>query len=148
MTTEAPASTESTSWARLCALLDPDPEVAHEVTAALAAGAPPWAALIDALDDAGALACLDRADTGDLLVDALGALPRVARARLADTGRPPAPDLRAVVDLDDLDEAIAAARGAIAAVGLDLVALDEGDGDDECLPSWRCAARTRQRWPR
>lgn len=128
-------------WERLCALLEPDPEVWRAVERALDEGdvdgdaeieeAGPWAALVDALDESGAIACLDTGDTGDLLVDAVTALPRLSRAGLA-TGVDV--DLRPVVDVDDLDEAIAATRSALAAVGLDLVALDEGDGDEECLP--------------
>ena len=85
------------------------------------AGGDPWAALVDALDESGAIACLDTGDTGDLLVDAVRALPRLRRAELS-SGR--GVDLRPVVDVDDLDEAIAGARGALAAVGLDLVALE------------------------
>lgn len=127
-------------WERLCSLLEPDPEVWRSVERALAESeedavaaeqAGPWAVLVDALDESGAIACLDTGDTGDLLVDAVRALPRLSRAELA-TGRDV--DLREIVDVDDLDEAIAATRSALAAVGLDLVALDEGDGDEECLP--------------
>jgi hypothetical protein len=122
----------SGDWERLCGLLDPDPEVWPSVRRALdTSGTEPWAALVDALDESGAVACLDTGDTGDLLVDAVTALPRIARAELA-TGREV--DLRPIVDVDDLGEAIAGARGVLAAVGLDLLALDEGDGDEECLP--------------
>ncbi len=139
MTTSADPSdaTDRTGdWERLCSLLEPDPEVWGSVRRALGdaggeADGDPWAALVDALDESGAIACLDTGDTGDLLVDAVRALPRLRRAELS-SGREV--DLRPVVDVDDLDEAIAGARGALAAVGLDLVALDEGDGDEECLP--------------
>ncbi|WP_158277216.1 DUF6630 family protein [Serinibacter arcticus] len=123
------------TWNRLCTLLDDDPQVGEAVALALAAATDDtdtdaaWAALIDALDEAGALACLDRADTGDLLVDAVAPLPRVARAaREGDV------DLGAVVDVDDLTEAIALANATLAVVGLELIALDEEDGDDDCLP--------------
>lgn len=112
-------------WGRLTAMLDEDPEVAAAV---LAAPAGRWEVLLDSLDDAGALACLDVADTGDLLVDAISALPRVARVprdRL---------DLRPVSDVDDLAEAFAGANALLSAVGIALIALDEADDDDECVP--------------
>lgn len=139
-TSDANGPDETTGdWERLCTLLEPDPEVWRSVERALARAdadgnaddAGPWAALVDALDESGAIACLDTGDTGDLLVDAVTALPRISRAELA-TGRDV--DLGPIVDVDDLSEAIAAARAALAAVGIDLVALDEGDGDEECLP--------------
>lgn len=136
MTTSRERTDRTDDWERLCSLLEPDPEVWRSVQRTLDSGSldpdpDPWAALLDALDESGAIACLDTSDTGDLLVDAVTALPRIARAELA-TGRDV--DLRAVVDVDDLTAAIAAARDVLAAVGLDLLALDEGDGDEECLP--------------
>ncbi|TGO05328.1 DUF6630 family protein [Serinibacter arcticus] len=134
MTTSSERTDRTDDWERLCSLLEPDPEVWRSVQRTLDASSldtDPWAALLDALDESGAIACLDTGDTGDLLVDAVTALPRIARAELA-TGRDV--DLRAVVDVDDLTAAIAAARDVLAAVGLDLLALDEGDGDEECLP--------------
>ena len=113
-------------WERLCALLDDDEAVAKEIVVAAGHGdAAAWARLLDELDDGGNLAYLDVGDTGDLLVDALVALPRIAAAGV---------DLRAVCDVDDLHDAVAAADEALAAHGLTLLALAESDGDDDCLP--------------
>src|SRR3546814_13711029 len=68
-------------WLRLCALLHDDAEVQGGVARALgstgeAAGdVDPWLVLIDELDQSGALAYLDQADSGWELYDVLGALP-------------------------------------------------------------------------
>lgn len=129
-------------WGRLCELLDDDPEVRRAV--ALAASDPaafldehadvladlgvadaaqidPWLALIDALDDAGALAYLEGDDTGEELADALAGLPRVFGSGV---------ELDEVSDVDgSLAEAIAAADRLLAPRGLRLVYLDEGTDD-------------------
>src|SRR3546814_20999422 len=68
-------------WMRLCALLHDDAEVQGGVARALgstgeAAGdVDPWLVLLDELDQSGALAYLDQADSGWELYDVLGALP-------------------------------------------------------------------------
>ena len=80
-------------WQRLCALLDDDEAVWEAVDAALEAGDDPWEALLDGLDEAGALAFLRSDDTGMELSDALAQLPRVFALQ---------PDLDEVTDTDDL----------------------------------------------
>lgn len=129
-------------WARLCELIDNDPEVGDAV--AKAAGDPeaflaehaqvlgelgvtdasqvdPWLALIDAIDDAGALAYLEPDDTGEELADALAALPRVVAAGV---------ELDEVSDVAESQrDAIAVADRLLAAHGLRVVYLDEGTED-------------------
>jgi hypothetical protein len=108
-------------WTRLCDLLDDDPELAPAVRDAVDHGDDPWDALIDALDDAGALAYLDRGDTGVELADALAALPRVFRAYV---------ELDEVGDVDGLDAAIAKANELLAPHLLRLVHIDDPEDDD------------------
>lgn len=129
-------------WGRLCELLDDDAEVRRAVT--LAAEDPkafldenaavladlgvteagqidPWLALIDALDDAGALAYLEPDDTGEELADALAGLPRVFAAGA---------ELDEVADVEgSLDEAVRVADRLLAPHGLRLLYLDEGTDD-------------------
>lgn len=108
----------SGEWRRLCVLLDDDAAVLASVDAALHDGRDPWEALLDGLDEAGALAYLQADDTGMELSDALAQLPRVFAAR---------PDLDDVTDTDDLDEATRIADGLLFAAGLRLVRLVEDD---------------------
>lgn len=110
-----------TPYARLCALLDEDAELASSVIAAEADGnADIWASIIDGLDDAGALAYLDAADTGVQLADALAGVPRVFRSGA---------DMDAVADVDgELDGAIIRADSILARHGLRIVYLDEQSG--------------------
>ena len=98
-------------WRRLCALLDDDPELWPTVRATLEdPPADPWTALLDGLDDAGALAYLDAGDQGEELADALTRVPRVVRARL---------DLGPVTDTDgDVPTAVRAADAVLAPAGL------------------------------
>ncbi|WP_243231913.1 hypothetical protein [Microbacterium sp. CIAB417] len=101
-------------WARLCALIDDDAELAEAVRTT---GDDPWEALIDGLDDAGALAYLDEEDAGPELAEALAGLPRVFRAGA---------DLDTVEDIDgDLVAAIVRADAVLAPHGLRLVHLEE-----------------------
>lgn len=102
-------------WTRLCDLLDDDPEL---VPAVLEADEKErWTALIDGLDDAGALAYLDENDSGIELADALPALPRIFRAGI---------DVDEVGDVDgDIAAAIARADEILAPHGLRLVHLEE-----------------------
>ena len=109
-------------WQRLCALLDDDPAVWEAVDAALTAGDDGWEALLDGLDEAGALAYLQADDTGMELTDALVQLPRVYRLQ---------PDLNAVTDTDDLPEATRLADSILGAGGLRVVRLVE---DDDAWP--------------
>lgn len=109
-------------WGRLCALLDDDPELVAAVRDALAAGDDPWGALIDGLDDAGALAYLEPSDTGMELADALAGVPRVFRTGL---------DLEVVGDIDELDAAIARAETLLAPHALRIVYLAE---DSDAVP--------------
>lgn len=113
-----------TRWRRLCALLDDDPELWPTVQATLEdPPADPWTALLDGLDDAGALAYLDHDDQGMELAEALAGVPRVRDARL--DGAPL--DLGAVTDTDgDVPTAVRAADRVLAPAGLCLVHLDEG----------------------
>jgi hypothetical protein len=108
-----------TRWQRLCALLDDDPELWPTVQATLEdPPADPWTALLDGLDDAGALAYLDHDDQGSELAEALAGVPRVRDARL---------DLGRVTDTDgDVPAAVRVADELLAPVGLCLVHLDEG----------------------
>lgn len=133
-----------TGWARLCELLDDDPVLAPAVELA---GTDPaayfaqnqsellgrgieseeevdaWVALIDGLDDAGALAYLDGTDSGAELADALPQLPRVFRARAS---------LDAVGDVtSELPAAIVVADSILAPFDLRIVYLDE---DSDAYP--------------
>lgn len=126
-----------TDWIRLSALLDNDellPEsvalaaanpaayfVEHEETLRLggstsAADVDPWTALLDGLDDAGALAYLDTKDTGMEVADAMSELPRVKRIDA---------DLTAISDIDDLDDAVAEVDGILAPHELRVIYLSE-----------------------
>jgi len=107
-------------WRRLCALLDDDETVREAVEAALDAGEDPWEALLDGLDEAGALAYLRSDDTGMELSDALAQLPRVYRVQ---------PDLDEVTDTDDLGLAMRAADSAVDQGGLALLRLVEVEDD-------------------
>lgn len=108
-------------WTRLCELLDDDPELVAAVAEAAADPAgDPWGAVIDGLDDAGALAYLDRDDSGMELADALAGLPRVFRTGV---------DLESVGDLGgDLPAAIGQAEVLLAPHGLRIVYLAEEPG--------------------
>ena len=111
-------------WRRLCALLDDDEAVWEAVEAALEAGEDPWEALLDGLDEVGALAYLQTEDTGMELSDALAQLPRVFRLQ---------PDLDEVTDTDDLVAAMQAADAVLEPGGLQLLRLVEED-DEESWP--------------
>lgn len=113
-----------TAWHRLCDLIDDDEHLWPGVEAALRTADNPWEALIGGLDDAGALAYLDAADTGMELSDALAQLPRVFALQ---------PDLDDVTDTDDLGDAIRAADSVLAAARLRLVELEESDSDARAL---------------
>lgn len=108
-------------WTRLCNLLDDDPEFAPAVLDAVEAGDDPWDALIDALDNAGALAYLDRGDTGEELADALPALPRVFRTLV---------EFDEVGDIGSLDGAISRAGELLAPHGLDLIHIEDPEDED------------------
>ena len=76
-----------------------------------------WMSMIDALDDAGALAYLEEHDSGVELVDALAALPPVLTAAV---------DLESVADMPgDLTSAIVLADGLLAPHGLRIVYFAE-----------------------
>ncbi|HEV7622688.1 MAG TPA: hypothetical protein VGO26_01015 [Amnibacterium sp.] len=108
-------------WDRLCSLLDDDEQLLPAVEAAL--GEPdgdPWDALLDGLDDAGALASLEAEDTGMELADALAQLPRVFRLQ---------PDLGGVTDTDDLDDAVREADRVLEGHGYRLLILESDDAD-------------------
>jgi hypothetical protein len=107
-------------WQRLCELLDDDETVWESVEEALQEGGDPWEALLDGLDDAGALAYLQTEDTGMELSDALAQLPRVFELQ---------PDLDDVTDTDDLGDAMKAADAALADGDLRVVRLVEEDDD-------------------
>ncbi|UNK69834.1 hypothetical protein [Microbacterium sp. H1-D42] len=108
-------------WARLCELLDDDPELGPGVERSL--DADPWIALIDGLDDAGALAYLESTDSGVELADALAQLPRVFRAGA---------ELDSVGDVDgELATAIAVADGILSRHDLRIVRLEE---DEDACP--------------
>src|SRR5690554_5237108 len=111
----------SDEWTRLCELLDDDPEIAPAVRKALDEGDDPWDALIDALDDAGALAYLDREDTGDELAEALPALPRI---------QPTGAALDEVANVEDLAAAIARADEILAPHGLRLMHIEDPEDED------------------
>jgi hypothetical protein len=115
---------EAETWERLCGLLDEDEQLWPGVEEALGGGSDPWEALLDGLDDAGALAYLDEGDTGMELTDALVQLPRVFRLQ---------PDLDEVTDTDDLDAAMRAADAVLAGEGHRLLRLDEPDSDAHAL---------------
>lgn len=115
---------EAATWERLCELLDDDELLWPAVRTALAEGDDPWEALLDGLDDSGALAYLDEGDTGMELTDALVQLPRVFRLK---------PDLDEVTDTDDLDEAMRTADEVLAAMDHRLLRLDEADSDAHAL---------------
>ncbi|WP_417509944.1 hypothetical protein [Microbacterium sp.] len=108
-------------WTRLCNLLDEDPEVTPAALEAVEAGESPWDALIEALDDSGALAYLDKSDTGAELADALPALPRIVRTGI---------DLEEVADIGDLSAAIISANELLAAHGLTLIYLADPEDED------------------
>lgn len=129
---------ETGDWARLCALLDDDPELEPSVRRAVtdpagyfadhegdlrdrgissSASVDAWLVLIDGLDEAGALAYLDQQDTGIELADALPALPRIIQAEI---------DVDAVGDVEgDLAAAIMRADEILAPYDLRLVYLEE-----------------------
>lgn len=108
-------------WTRLCDLLDDDPEFAPAVLDAVEARDDPWDALIDALDDAGALAYLDSEDTGVEVADALPALPRVFRSGV---------DLDEVGDIEDLHDAVAKANRLLAPHSLRLIHIEDPENED------------------
>lgn len=110
-------------WTRLCELLDDDPELPPAVRRAVGDDEDAWAALIDGLDDAGALAYLDWKDTGVELADALPQLPRVFATGV---------DVDEVADVEGaLTAAIARADGILAPHGLRIVYLGE---DSDAYP--------------
>lgn len=103
---------------RLAALIDDDPEVAGALRRAPQGDAELGAALLDALDDAGALAYMEWSDSGVELADALGQLPRIVRAGI---------DVDEVGDVDgSLEEAISRADALLIPRGMRLLYLDEG----------------------
>ena len=110
--------TDAGEWQRLCTLLDEDESVWEAVEEALEAGDDPWEALLDGLDEAGALAYLQTEDTGMELADALAQLPRVFKLQ---------PDLGEVTDTDELDEATSAADRILSVGGLRTLRLIEED---------------------
>ena len=121
----------SGAWQRLCTLIDDDEQLWPSVSAALELeDADPWETLLDGLDDAGALAFLDTADTGMELVDALNQLPRVFRLQ---------PDLDEANDTDDLDGAIRAADATLSSEGCRIVELGQADQDARALVVVRSA---------
>ena len=105
-------------WMRLSALLDDDVAVRAAVDGALEGGGDPWEALLDGLDEAGALAYLQADDTGRELSDALAQRPRIFAA---------GPDLDPVTDTDELGVATGVADATLARAGLRLVRLVEDD---------------------
>lgn len=108
-----------TTWRRLCDLLGGgEQEVWEAVSGAIAAGDDPWEALLDGLDEVGALAYLQADDTGMELTDALAQLPLVFAAQ---------PDLDTATDTDDLVEATLAADAALRGDDLRIVRLVEAD---------------------
>jgi hypothetical protein len=112
-------------WERLCSLLDDDEHLWPAVETALAEpDGDPWDALLDGLDDAGALASLEAEDTGMELADALAQLPRVFRLQ---------PDLGEVTDTDDLDEAIRAADRVLEGHGHRLLILESDEDVHELV---------------
>lgn len=110
-------------WTRLCELLDDDPELAPAVQRAVNDGEDAWAALIDALDEAGVLAYLDWKDTGIELADALPQVPRVFAVGV---------ELDEVADVDGaLPSAIIRADSILALHDLRIVYLEE---DSDAYP--------------
>lgn len=110
-------------WTRLCALLDDDPELLPAVRLAATNDDDPWTALIDGLDEAGALAYLDWKDTGVQLADALPPLPRVFATGV---------DLDEVGDVEGaLTAAIIRADSILAPHELRIIYLDE---DSDAYP--------------
>lgn len=110
-------------WTRLCELLDDDSELTPSVQRAVSDGEDAWTALIDGLDDAGALAYLDWKDTGVQLADALPQLPRVFATGV---------ELDEVGDVEgDLTVAIVRADSILAPHDLRIVYLDE---DSDAYP--------------
>jgi hypothetical protein len=113
------------AWEQLTVLLDDDEHLWPGVAGALDDGeADPWEALLDGLDDAGALAYLEADDTGMELAEALAQLPRVFRLQV---------DLGAVNDTDNLEHALTAADGVLAGRGFRLVRLEDEDEDAYAL---------------
>lgn len=104
----------SIDWKRLCALIDDDPQIVVDV--AKAKPRDKWGALIDGLDDAGALAYLDVEDTGIEVAEALAEVPRVLRLGV---------DLDTVGDIDGLDDAVRAVEQVLAPHALRIVYLPE-----------------------
>jgi hypothetical protein len=116
---------KTAAWERLTGLLDDDELLWPRVREALEGGdSDAWGALLDGLDDAGALAFLDAEDTGMELADALAQLPRVFRLHV---------DLGAVSDTDDLDDAMVAADGLLARGGWRLALLPDAGEDAYAL---------------
>lgn len=105
-------------WRRLCGLIDDDQAVWEAVEAALDGGGDAWEALLDGLDEAGALAYLQTEDTGMELTDALVQLPRVFATQ---------PDLDTVTDTDDLAAATRLADRLVAMDDLRVIRLEEED---------------------
>ena len=118
-------------WERLAGLLDDDEAVTAVVRRALEAGDDPWEALLDGLDEAGALAYLQADDTGMELTDALVQLPRVFAVQ---------PDLDEVTDTDDLAAATRLADRVLAVAGLRVLRLVEDGGE-----SWPLAVVPAER---
>ena len=145
--------TDYTAWERLCTLIDDDPEIWPSVQQALEGDSrdededidkgkvqsgddrdesgveeddgadEAWGALIDALDDCGALAYLHADDTAMELADALAGVPRIVRLGL---------DTDEIGDVDgDVPTASAAADALLAPAGLALVFLEE---DSDAYP--------------
>lgn len=115
--------TNMDDWLRLCTLIDDDHELVQSVRRAVSEGGDAWAALIDGLDDAGALAYLDVDDTGMELADALPQVPRIFAAGV---------DIDEVGDVDgDLAAAIVRADSILAPHGLRIVFLEE---DSDAYP--------------
>jgi hypothetical protein len=115
---------DEATWERLCGLLDDDELLWPGVRSALAGGGDPWEALLDGLDDSGALAYLDEGDTGMELTDALVQLPRVFRMQ---------PDLDEATDADDLDDAMRIADEVLAGAKHRLLRLEEPGSDAHAL---------------
>lgn len=115
--------TNMDDWLRLCTLIDDDHELVQSVRRAVSEGGDAWAALIDGLDDAGALAYLDVDDTGMELADALPQVPRIFAAGV---------DIDEVGDVDgDLAAAIVRADSILAPHDLRIVFLEE---DSDAYP--------------
>lgn len=114
------------NWLTLCALLDDDAELAESVRDA---SGDSWSLILDGLDEAGALAYLERKDSGPQLADALAGLPRVFATGI---------DLDEVGDVEsDLPTAVAIVNGLLDEHGLALVYLEE---DSDAYPLVAVAA--------